>query len=555
MNKKTIKYIVEYLVIALIVGLTYYIYLPAINLQNEGFWIFLSYAIFLCTLPFSLTVTLKYKKCYAKKTQAQKKLKNADVHLKLKRISFLALIPIAVMCVGLLISSTLFNARAYASVITVNQSIFEDDMPKTTSVTNIALMDTASAQKLGDKKLGSLEEFVSQYTVSEQFNQINFNNTPKKVAILEYEDFFKWLGNKNKGIPGYIMVDPTISNAAQYIEFKQPVKYAQSAYFGEDLTRKLRFSYPTKIFGEPRFEVDEAGNPVYIVPCLKPRIGIFGAKDVVEAIIFNPCTGESQIYGINDVPSWVDIVFNGDLAMQKYNWHGTLLGGFLNSIIGNKGCKQTTDDYGYLTLDNDVWYFTGVTSVSGDESNIGFILTNARTGYYKYYPVIGASEHAAMEAAEGEVQNMRYEAAFPALVNLYGHATYIMVLKDSSGIVKMYCLVNVEDYSNIIATGNTQEDAVRAYKDLLIEKGILNEVADSAEKKQITVLSVKETVIDGNTVFFFETEENGESVYYKLSIAKDESALFIKAGDSIYVTYEETDKAGIYIITSWSYEN
>ena len=167
MNKKTIKYIVEYLVIALIVGLTYYMYLPAINLQNEGFWMFLSYAIFLCTLPFSLTVTLKYKKCYAKKTQAQKKLKNADVHLKLKRISFLALIPVAVMCVCLLISSTLFNARAYASVITVNQSIFEDDMPKTTSVTNIALMDTASAQKLGDKKLGSLEEFVSQYTVSD----------------------------------------------------------------------------------------------------------------------------------------------------------------------------------------------------------------------------------------------------------------------------------------------------------------------------------------------------------------------------------------------------
>ena len=54
-------------------------------------------------------------------------------------------------------------------------------MPKTTSVTNIALMDTASAQKLGDKKLGSLEEFVSQYTVSEQFNQINFNISSPKV--------------------------------------------------------------------------------------------------------------------------------------------------------------------------------------------------------------------------------------------------------------------------------------------------------------------------------------------------------------------------------------
>ena len=549
MNKKIIKYVVAYLAITLLAFLVYYITLPAINLQSEGFWVFLAFVIFIYTLPLSLKLTLNNKGVKIKKNSMP-----FNGQVEFKKLSCIAFVPIALMLVGMVISSELFNARAYARVITVNESVFEDDMPKTTNVTNIALMDTASAQKLGDKKLGSLEEFVSQYTVSDQYNQINFNNTPKKVAVLEYEDFFKWIGNKNKGVPGYIMVDPAVSNDAQYIAFKTPVKYAKSAYFGEKLNRKLRFSYPTKIMGEPRFEVDDNGNPFYIVPCFKPRVSVFGAKDVVEAIIFNPCTGESEIHPLGEIPNWVDIVFDGDVATQKYNWHGTLSGGYLNSVIGNKGCKQTTDDYGYLTLNDDVWYFTGVTSVSGDESNIGFILTNARTGDYKYYPVIGASEHAAMQAAEGEVQNMRYEAAFPALVNLYGKATYIMVLKDSSGIVKMHCLVNVEDYSNIIATGNTQEEAVEAYKELLIKKGLLDESSNLSERKQITVLSVKETVIDGNTVFFFETEENGETVYYKLSIAKDESALFIKAGDSIYVTYEETDNVGIYLITSWSRE-
>ncbi len=550
MNKKIIKYVVSYLVISLIAFLVYYITLPAINLQNEGFWIFLAFLIFIYSLPFSLSITLNGKGVKIKKNSVP-----FNGQVKFKKLSFIALVPIAFLIIGLLISSTLFNARAYASVITVEESVFEVDMPKTTNVTNIALMDTASAQKLGDKKLGSLEEFVSQYTVSEQYNQINFNNTPKKVAVLEYEDFFKWIGNKSKGIPGYIMVDPAVSNDAQYIEFKTPVKYAQSAFFGENLNRKLRFSYPTKILGEPRFEVDDNGNPFYIVPCFKPRVGVFGAKDVKEAIIFNPCTGESEIYAIGEIPQWVDIVFDGDVATQKYNWHGTLSGGYLNSVIGNKGCKQTTDDYGYLTLNDDVWYFTGVTSVSGDESNIGFILTNARTGDYKYYPVIGASEHAAMEAAEGEVQNMRYEAAFPALVNLYGEATYIMVLKDSSGIVKMHCLVNVEDYSNIIATGNTQGEAVEVYKEMLIKKGLLDESVSLSEKKEITVLSVKETVIEGNTVFFYEVEEGGNTVYYKLSIAKDESALFIKAGEKIFVSYEETKNPGIYLITSWSYLN
>ena len=94
-----------------------------------------------------------------------------------------------------------------------------------------------------------------------------------------------------------------------------------------------------------------------------------------------------------------------------------------------------------------MWYFTGVTSVNEDESNIGFILTNARTGEYKFYPVIGAEEYSAMHAAEGEVQEKGYQASFPSLINVGGQATYIMVLKDSGGLVKLYALVNVEKYS------------------------------------------------------------------------------------------------------------
>ena len=207
MNKKIIKYVVAYLAITLIAFLAYYITLPAINLQNEGFWVFLAFLIFIYTLPFSFNLTLNSNGVKIKKNSLP-----FNGRVKFKKLSFIALAPIAILIIGLIISSTLFNARAYASVITVEESVFEVDMPKTTNVTNIALMDTASAQKLGDKKLGSLEEFVSQYTVSEQYNQINFNNSPKKVAVLEYEDFFKWIGNKNKGVPGYIMVDPAVSN-------------------------------------------------------------------------------------------------------------------------------------------------------------------------------------------------------------------------------------------------------------------------------------------------------------------------------------------------------
>ena len=548
MNKNVLKKIVIYLCVTLLALAVYYVTLPAINLQSPDFWIFLAFLIFIYTAPYSLKI-IKGGASTVKKSSKNSFPINFD--LKLGKLSYLAIIPIAVVLVGTMISSTFFNARAYARVISVEESVFEEDMPETTNVTNIALMDTPSAQKLGDKKLGSLSEYVSQYVVSEQYNQINYEDLPKKVAVLEYGDFFKWLGNRAKGVPGYIMVDP-VNNKAEYIELKTPLKYVESAFFGEDLQRKLRFSYPTKILGTPRYEIDDDGNPVYVVPCFRPRVSLFGAQDVREAIIFDPCTGESQIYKVGEIPEWVDVVFDGDIASQKYNWFGTLSGGYFNSVIGNRGCKQTTDDYGYLALDNDVWYFTGVTSVAGDESNIGFIISNARTGQYKYYPVIGASEHAAMSAAEGEVQNMRYVASFPALVNLYGQATYIMLLKDSSGIVKMTSLVNVEHYNSIIATGNNQSEAMKAYRDMLIEQGLISGTPASGNKKQITVLSVKERVIGGNTVFFFEVNENGQTVYYTINIADDQTAIFISAGDTINVTAEESGNDNIFVITSWS---
>ncbi len=544
MKRNILKYSVIYLCITLLAFVIYYLTLPAINLQSEGFWVFLTFLIFIYLAPFSLKINKIGSVGKKKKAGAP------SFNLKINKLAFFAIIPIAFILIGSLISSTLFNAKAYASVITVNESVFEEDMPETTNVTNIALMDTPSAQKVGNKTLGSLEEVVSQYEVSENYNQINYKNSPQKVASLEYADFFKWMGNKSKGVPGYVMVDP-VKNDAVYVNLKTPMKYVESAYFGQNLQRKLRFSYPTKILGTPRYEIDDDGNPVYVVPCFKPRVGIFGAQDVREAIIFDPCTGESSIYSIGEIPKWVDIVYDGDLATQKYNWFGTLSGGYFNSIIGNKGCKQTTDDYGYLAFDDDVWYYTGVTSVTADESNIGFILSNARTGEYKYYSVIGADEHSAMGAAEGEVQEKGYVASFPALVNISGEATYIMVLKDDNYLVKLYALVNVEQYG-IVATAETQSKAISEYKKLLVEKGVIGGGEVEENLKQITVNSVTQTVIGGDTTFFFESIEDGQTVFYKLSIAEDEGALFIKSGDVIYVAFENTQTQNIYHITYWT---
>ena len=524
----------------------FYFLLPAINVYSQGFWIMLTALVALWSVIYALI---------SAKDKIRVMKKNSFSFSKSKAFIIVAAIPLVVLIVGNIISSTFFNAVAYSEIIEVKEAVFEEDMPETNTVTNIALMDSDSAIRIGNRTLGSLSDVVSQFEVASSYSQINHKGAPAKVANLEYVDFFKWMNNKEAGIPGYVEVDP-VNSDAKYVKLEKNMKYVDSAYFGEDLNRKLRFSYPTKIFGSTRFELDEEGNPYYIVSCMSPKIGLFGAMDVSEVIIFNPVDGSSTICEVSETPAWVDNVYNGYLASEKYNWYGMYKNGFFNSIIGNKDCKVATDDFGYIILGDDVWYFTGVTSITSDESNIGFIISNARTGEYKFYPVIGAEEYSAMEAAQGEVQEKGYVASFPSLINVSGEATYIMVLKDSNGIVKLCALVNVENYS-IVATGTNQTEAKEAYIKLLVENGILEEQAqipnqpseDELKSAQITVASINDMVVGGNSVIYL-TDENG--VLYKQTLAADESVILISIGDKITVKYTDTEIEMIKQIASWT---
>lgn len=537
-TSKALRIILAVVIGTVLTALAYYLMLPPINIFSNGFWIFLIMVTFFYGLPLGVVSGISGASRGASKVKVS------------KIFIIIAAIPVAVLVLGGIFSSTFFNAQKYAAVIEVQQSDFSEDMPEADVVTNISLMDTASASILGNRELGALSDVVSQYNVSLDYNQINYKGTPKKVANLEYVDFFRWLNNSANGVPGYVMVDP-VGNDADYVKFEKPMIYVDSAYLEEDLMRKLRFSYPTKIFSSVNFEIDEAGNPYYIVSCMKPHVGLFGAMDVNEVIIFNPCDGTSELFAVADAPSWIDNVYDGDLASQKYNWYGTLSRGFWNSVIGKRDCKMTTQGYGYVVRGDDVWYYTGVTSVTSDESNIGFILTNARTGEYKYYPIIGAEEYSAMGAAQGEVQEKGYVASFPSLINVEGEATYIMVLKDENGLVKLYALVNVENYS-IVATGDTQSSAKQAYLEELAKRGVITEEelpAPETKTADLTVKTVRLATVGGETVVYITAEDG---VVYRSSLASDETLILITEGMSLTVEYAETEHAKIRAIVKWS---
>ncbi len=519
----------------IIACILFYIFIPALSVYSVGFWMTAIVALFLIYVA-----TLQYTDSNRVEDMTHNTMvsKAALIIMTIMMIAFV---------IGGIASMKLFSASTYANLLTVEDGNFAEDIVETESINDIAIMDTASAVIIGNRAIGSLTDIVSQYEVSEDYSQIDYNGKPMKIATLNYAGLIKYFNNRKNGIPGYVMVDP-VNNEATYVKLDKPIRYTPSAFFGEDLGRYLRFRYPTYIFGSYSFELDNEGNPYYICSVMKANAGVFGAMDVKGAVILDPCTGDSKYYAVGEIPNWVDRVYDGDLLVQKYDWHGTLSGGFWNSIFGNKGCKKTTDDYGYKVIGGDVWVYTGVTSVNGDESNIGFVLMNERTSEAKYYQVAGAEEYSAMSSAQGEVQHLGYQAAFPSLINIGGEPTYIMALKDESGLVKMYALVNVAKY-NVVATGSTQKEALSSYKKLLKENGIIENSAPDEEmpNKMITITAIRYIQMENETyVYITDTQDN----VYKQSFAENESLIFLKEGDTITAYYEEGEN-GIRILHSY----
>ena len=538
-------YILGVFAALLFLGLCLYLFCPAINVHNIGLWIIVD----ICVLIFLVVerlikgftdvgwVTIE------KKTGSKgRSKKHTKFNLNIKPYIIFILLTIFIFFATIL-GSTMFNATDYSKILKVTDADFSIDLSESFSTDSIALMDTASAQMLGDREIGALSNVVSQFDVSYDYTQIDFNGKPIKVSTLEYAGFFKWLNNKESGVKGYITVNPVTMSAS--FEDSEGMRFVPSAFFAEDARRYLWSKYPTLILDNLHFEIDENGKPYYIASIIEKSIGLFGGKTVIGCVVLDPINGTTEKYSVAEIPKWIDVVFYGDLICEQYNWHGMFHNGFLNSLFAKKGCKRVTtyyssdeeadetpvSDYGYVAKDGDIWIYTGVTSVNGDSSNIGFLLANERTGESRYYTIAGADEKSAMAAAEGEVQEKGYQASFPSLINIDGHPTYIMVLKDSGGLVKLYATVNVEQY-NIVTTATTQTECIEKYRAIL---GIDNETTTQPQQeKTITIASIKYIDIDGNTyIYLIDTENN----IFKAKASSHENMLLLNGGDKVQISY------------------
>lgn len=517
--KKNIVKILLALALLFIGFLYYYIYLPVINIHSPGLWIFIISIIFLLTFFYKII-----------------KFRNANPKV-IKGGFTIGIILSAIYIIGTIISSPIINAKKYQALIQLQERDFAKDMPEI-SYSEIPILDKQTAINLGSRKMGSMVDMVSQFEVNDLYTQINYNEKPTRVTPLDYGSFFKWIINRKGGIPAYMRIDMTTQEINLVKLEGEGIKYSFSEPLNRNVRRYLRFNYPTYIFDKINFEIDDNGTPYWICPVRTYSIGLFGGPVITKAILLNAITGEFKEYNVDEVPTWVDTVYSADLLISYYNYFGTLKNGYLNSILGQKGCLKSTEGYNYIALDDDVWVYTGVTSVGGDRSNVGFVLMNQRTAETRYYTVSGAQETSAMASAEGQVQNLGYKATFPILLNIANQPTYFMALKDDAGLVKNYAMVNVEKYQ-IVAIGNNVLECEKVYINLLNDSSIIQKptMKDFNLSGKITYL--KEITIDGNTNVFIKLDTLDE--FFIIPVKNDIKILNYKIGDTISIEYNKLE--------------
>ena len=531
MNKIT-KIILSAILTLAIGAVWFYFTLPAINLRAASFWITL--------LLMGVVFFLAYK-LFGGFSSFVKKDKMPMSH-KAKSILIVAIVlAVVIIAVCFVTSSRVFRASDYQKMLKVEEADFAEDIAEL-PISQIPVVDRDVAARLSTRKLGEVVELVSQFNVADYYSQINYKEKPFRVTPLEYDGILKWFANKEEGIPYYITIDMATQETT-LVKLPEGMKYSPSEYFSRNLERHIRFSYPTKMFENLSFEIDDEGKPYWVMSYYDYTFGLFGGKDIAGIILVDAVTGEMTDYEVEKVPQWIDQVYAADMIIEQADNWGTLKNGFLNSVFTQKNVIETTDGYNYIAVDDDVWLYTGLTSVVADESNIGFILVNMRTKQAKTYSVNGAEEYSAMSSAEGQVQDLRYNATFPILVNVGNQPSYFLSLKDNAGLVKMYAYVSVSDYQKV-AVADTIEGAREKYIAMLGVSGSVTPPEDGTPDQSGTVSAVASAVLDGNTVYYIEIDGK----IYRASVKLHDRLPLLAVGHIL--TFRANEKGEITKIVS-----
>lgn len=564
-NKRIIICIVAWIICAESID-TYLNHTPITFASNE-FWIqhclILIIGLVLCQRLVSWNDALKMDwDAYYKRMSKKERVKANKIYKVYKRLT---LIFIIIFFAVIITSLPICKSRRYSELIEVANGNFKEDVISSMEADDIISVDVATAQKLGDRVIGKLKN-ASWYEVDNEYNLVSIKGEQYRISPLKYGSL--WTYWKSDGLPGYVMVNAK-TQKAEYVEFKEKMQYSIDSYFSYNLYRHLQINYPTYMFGKSFFEVDDENHPYWITGIGKAKIGLTGGVMINDVIITDAISGECEKMALNEMPDWVDHALAVNYLMTRIEYHYVYANGFFNlsktqvyrptySYKDEKEDDEEENEYtpfdGYnsvLSKEGEIMFYTGITPENEAETNVGFVLVSPRTGKVKYYESDGAEEHSAQLAAEGLVQDLKYSASFPTVINVSGMETYFMTLKDNAGLVKKYSLCNVKEYTQIVQA-DTIDEAIKKYCEKMEVEAEITESGEEPKEEDIVygkIITLKEAQISGYTYYYFTLDTNAELVLMSSIENSNMQPLKMQAGASVEVTYQNSEEAGIGIVT------
>lgn len=524
-----------------------WLFTPAWTFKSQGFWWYWIVVI----AEFTLIQFLVEKK-------------NGDWEHKVSKKIGIGCLGVTLLTMLLMFfSSELMHAREYSNLVQVEDGNFATDIPQVCEDSKMITLDMQTAQQLGSRVIGSLPN-ISRYSVNEEYNLTKYNGEYYRVTPLEYADGWKALTNSSEGLPAYVVVNAT-ENKADILNLEKNIRYSPNAFGSYNLKRHLRNEYKTYIFGDFQFEIDDKNNPYYIVPVMEANIGLFGGKTVSSFLVVDAVNGKSEEYLPEELPPWVNHAYSLSNLMGLASYHYGYKNGFWNYVIFENDILKLSynykdnseedeeadesidnfDGYSSILINGEINFLTGLVSTGEDESMVGFITANPRTGKIKFYNCVGAEEGTAQKSAESLVQNFGYSASYPIVVNVEGQETYFMTLKDKTLNNKAFAFVNVREYNKAVQSENFDE-ALKLYK-----QKIAIDTKNASEEKEETlkegkIVELYQAIKSGNTNYFFRLE--GDEMLYVSSIEINSKQVKMKIGDTVEVTYSSAEEEGVGII-------
>lgn len=535
-------YIISYGLVIFFLFLLVYFNLVQITILNNGFRFWLIVLPVLIVLP--LVTKLKY---------VYHNNQRRSIQFVYDKYSNKNILKGAVYFVGTLLiififlsisANPIFNTTRYRNLIEVNEKEEFSQNINEISKTKVPIVDKNLAFRLGDKKLGEYKGLGSQYTV-DNYTMIEMNDDLYWVGALEYTGFFKWLNNKDTGVPGYIKISATNTSDVELVEYS--MKYVPSAYFGQDLDRKIYFSgNMTKYFSDyTAFELDNEGRAYYVKTVLEKKFAFSGGEDAVGVVVLDAKTGQTNYYDVDEAPEWIDRIQPTRIIIDQLGHYGKYIHGYFNTLFAKKEVLQVSEGYSYIYNNNQFYLYTGLTSVGTDESIVGFTLTNMRTKETMFYRIGGATEYSAQNSAQGAVQDLGYIANWPILVNYQDVPTYFMTLKDREGLIKKYAYVNVKEYS-VVGIGDTLLEAQSDYLKKLRSSITNPNTGGDLEEITSKISSIEQINIDGTSFYYIILEELNDKLFigsYNISYELPMS----KINDTVTIEYYDNN-SNIYTI-------